>query len=365
MRETLFVRHGRLHYFFREIFKRLRVPAPDASKVADVLVAADLAGVESQGVSRLCFIANRLSSNLINPRPNLKVVHQAPAAATLDGDNGLGPVVAIAAMEIALSKAERSGAASVAVRRSNDFGMAGYYARMAVEKQMIGIAMSNAAPSVVPPYGTRPLYGVNPLSIAIPTVEGTSPFVLDMCTSASSRGKIEEARARNESLPEGWAVDESGRPATDPEVALRALRLLPLGSRPDTGSPKGFGLGLAVEILAGVLSGGAFGAELSGAEGAKPGVAKLGHFFAAVRIRSFGPWAPFRNRIAEMLGKITSSPASGAPRVYFPGELEYEIERRRRAEGIPLPPAVAGELQGMARGLDLHDAWEHLITGRK
>jgi LDH2 family malate/lactate/ureidoglycolate dehydrogenase len=361
--ETLYVRPGRLHYFVRETFKRFRVPAKEASKVADMVVAADLAGVESEGVARLAFHAERLSTGLVNPTPEIRIVHQTPGMATMDGGNGLGPVVAVAAMDLAISKAKRHGVAAVAVRRSNDFGTAGYYARMALPEQMIGLAMSNSAPIVVPTHGTRSILGTNPFAIAIPTAEGTSPFVLDMSTSVASKGRVEELAKSHEPLPEGWALDSSNQITTDPTKALEALRFLPLGSRFETGSHKGYGLGLAVDILCGVLSDGSFGLELSGADGPQPDVAKLGHFFAAIRIRAFGPFVRFRNRIDEMLKKLKST--SDSENIYYPGEPEYEIEQARRANGIPIPPDVASELEGLSRGLKLRDAWEHLLEGRK
>jgi LDH2 family malate/lactate/ureidoglycolate dehydrogenase len=363
--ETLYVRSGRLHYFVREIFKRLRVPATDASKVADMMVAADLAGVANEGVSRLPFHAERLSSGLVNPIPKIRVVHQAPSTATMDGDNGLGPVVATAAMEQAIHRAKRQGAAVVTVRQSNDFGMAGYYARMALSEQMIGIAMSNASPMVVPPGGSQAVLGTNPLALAVPAAESQPPFVLDISTSVASKGRVEEASENRESIPHGWALDSSGEPTTDPAVALEALRLLPLGSRPETGSHKGFGLGLAVDILCGVLSGGSFGRELTGAEGYRQAAAKLGHFFMALRIRAFGPYVNFRNRIDMMLRKLTSKKNSDAPRIFYPGEPEFEVEQLRRANGIPLPPDLARKLHGLASGLELEEAWEHLLESRK
>jgi LDH2 family malate/lactate/ureidoglycolate dehydrogenase len=283
----------------------------------------------------------------------------------MDGDNGLGPVVAEAAMELAVDKAKRQGVAAVAVRRSNDFGMAGFYARMALTQQMIGIASSNTSPRVVPPGGSRSMLGNNPLAIAIPAAEGTSPFVLDMSTSVVSRGKLEEAISRRESIPKDWALDSSGQPTTDPEKALQALRFLPLGGRPETGSHKGYGLALAIDILSGVLSGGAFGLDLSGAEGYKPAEAKLGHFFAAIKIRAFGPYVQFRNRIDQMLKRLTLKRDSSAARIYYPGEPEFEMEQHRRAEGIPLTPVVAAQLAGISNGLDLKEAWEHVLEGRK
>lgn len=366
MEATLYVRAGRLHYFVREVFKRVRVPPKDATKVADMMVAADLAGFEGEGVARLPFHAERLSSGLTNPAPNIKIIDQAPAAATIDGDNGLGPVVSQAAMELALAKAKRTGVAAVVVRRSNDFGMAGYYARLALPHQMIGIAMSNGSPMVVPPGESRAILGTNPVAIAIPGAENRSPFVLDMSTSVASRGRMESAKKRNKSIPEGWALDASGRSTTDPGAALEALRFLPLGSQPETGSYKGYGLGLAVDILCGVLSGGSFGHELSGAEGYQPAVAKIGHFFAAIRIRAFTPYVAFRNRIDVLLHKLTSRRSTEvSPRTYYPGEPEYETEQERRANGIPILPDVSIQLHRLASSLGLQEAWEHLLEGRK
>ena len=364
-RETIFVRHGRLHYFVREVLKRLRVPGAHASKAADVFVAADLAGIEGEGVGRLPFVARRITAKLIKPDANIKVAGVEEAVATIDGDNGLGHAIGVQAMELAVKTAKRYGVSAVAVRRSNDFGAAGYYARLALEEQLIGVAMSNAMPAMLPTYGAETALGTNPLAIAIPTEEGTPPFVLDMATTATSRPTLEEAIRLKETISPDVALDASGKPTTDPKTALEAMRLLPLGSNPESGSHKGYGLALAVDILSGVLSGGSFGKELAGAEGTHPSVAGIGHFFMAFRIRSFGPWVRFRNRIKEMMDSLVKTPASGAPRVYYPGEAEFAIEQDRRANGIPLEPRVADELEGLARERDIYDAWEHLVEGKK
>ncbi|MGH9461799.1 MAG: Ldh family oxidoreductase [Vicinamibacteria bacterium] len=315
MTEPLLVHPGKLHYFVREIFKRLRVPPKDASKIADVLVAADLAGVEGQGAARLSFHAGRLSARLVNPTPSLEVVEDKAGALTLDGDNGPGPVVGVKAMELAIRRAAKNGIAAVAVRNSNQPGMLGYYARMAVAEQMMGVAMNNDRPTIVPPGGTRPMYGTNPIAMAVPTKEGKGPFFLEFTTSSAGR--------------------------------------------------ENYGLGLVVDILSGVLSGGAFGEELTGAEGDHPAVARIGHFFAALRIESFGALAPFRERLDLMLKKLSFSGARGATRVFYPGEREYEAEEERRANGIPLSPPVCQELEGLARRFDLRDAWEHVLASRK
>jgi LDH2 family malate/lactate/ureidoglycolate dehydrogenase len=367
MPKTLFVRHGRLHYFIREVLKRLRLPAPHASRVGDALVAADLAGVEGEGSSRLPFFASRISAGLINPSGDIRVFRQdrEPACAVVDGGNAMGHVVGVRSMELAIELAKEYGIAAVAARNSNDFGMAGYYARLALAEQMIGIAVSNAAPAMVPTYGTRAVVGSNPLAIAIPSPEDDAPFVLDMATTATSRAELEDALRRKVKINNGLALDSSGEATRSPKTALEAMMLLPLGSRADTGSYNGWGLALAIDALAGALSGASFGRELAGAEGKHPGVAGIGHFFLAIRLRAFSPWVKFRNRFKEMLRQVTSAPAAGAPRIYYPGEAEFAIEQERRATGIPLDKGVASELEGLARRLDMRDAWEHLVEGKK
>ncbi|MGH9322971.1 MAG: Ldh family oxidoreductase [Vicinamibacteria bacterium] len=366
MTKTIFVRHGRLHYFIREVLKRLRVPAPHASKVGDAMVAADLAGVEGEGASRLPFFASRISAGLIKHAPDIKILlEEREATAVVDGDNGMGHVVGARSMEIALELARKYGVAAVATRHSNDFGMAGYYARLALAEQMIGIVVSNAAPAMIPTYGTTPMLGSNPIAIAIPAAEDEAPYLLDVATTVSSRASLEDALRRKEKLPPGLALDESGEPTRSPKVALSAMKLLPLGSAPESGSHKGYGLALAVDILAGVLSGGSFGRQLIGADGKHQDVAGIGHFFIVIRLDAFSPWLRFRNRIKDMLRQLTKAPAQGAPRIYYPGEAEFAIDQERRVTGIPLDPGVASNLQGLARSLDMRDAWDHLVEGKK
>ncbi len=365
MTETLYVRHGRLHYFVRETLKRLRLPATHASKIGDALVAADLAGVEGEGVARLPVFASRLSAGLINPNPDVQVSHQEEATATIDGDNGMGHIVASRSMELAMSLAKTFGVAAVAAKNSNDFGMAGYYARMALEEQMLAIVVSNDAPAMVPTYGKVPMLGSNPLAIAIPTAEDATPFVLDMATTATSRHRLEDAVRSGETIPPGLALDKSGNRTEDPKAALEAMALLPLGGSSEAGSHKGYGLALAIDILSGVLSGGAFGRHLAVAASGHGTVAGIGHFFIVVRLRAFGPWVRFRNGIKDMMRELTGTKAEGAPRVYYPGEAEFAIDQERRASGIPIHPDVVREIEGLARRLDIYDAWEHVMEGRK
>ncbi len=365
MSEILYVRHGRLHYFVREVLKRSRLPQAHASKVGDALVSADLAGFEGEGVRRLPYFANRISTGLINPSADVRVAHQEEATATIDGDNAMGHVVASRSMETAIGIAKTFGVSAVSARNSNDFGMASYYARYALEEQMVGIVISNSTPAMVPTYGASALVGSNPIAIAIPAAEGAPPFVLDIATTATSRHHLEEAARRGQPIPPGLALDASGEPTTDPKVALERLGLLPLGGQPETGSHKGFGLALAFEILSGILSGATTGPVTAAATDNRRDVAALGHLVIAIRLRAFGPWIKFRNAIKQMMDALKGAKAKGAPQIYYPGEAEFEIEQERRASGIPLDPQTAAELEGLSRRLDIHDAWEHLVEGRK
>ena len=162
----------------------------------------------------------------------------------------------------------------------------------------------------------------------------------------------------------GLALDAKGEPTTDPKTALEAMSLLPLGSGPETGSYKGFGLALAIDVLSGILSGGSFGRHVGGS-GSHRDVADVSHFFLAIRVKAFSPWVKFRNRLQDMTRQITGVKAKGAPRVYYPGEAEYAIEQERRATGIPIDRDVASELEGLARRFDILDAWEHVVEGKK
>jgi len=364
MAEPFLVHHGKLHYYFREVFKRLRVPARDASKVADVLVAAELYGIESEGAARVPAYLHRISSGLVNLTPRLKVTNETDSAATLQGDNGLGPVVAAKAMDLAILKAERTGIAAVAVRNSNHFGPAGYYARLALARDMMGIALTNGHPDVVPRPGAPPLVGANPLAIAAPTRSGRA-FVLDMATSSASPGKIEALHRRGEPIPKTWALDKKGSPTRDAGVALESLRLLPLGNDADGSSYKGFGLAVAVDVLCGVLSGGAFGLELAAGTAARPGVANVGHFFAAIKIKAFGSYPQFVSRNQEMLDRLVDPPGPRLAGLRYPGELQHETEEARRRDGIPLAPDVAKELARIGRSLGLQEAWEQLRSSRE
>ena len=336
-----------LHEFVERVLQKLNVPADDAERAADVLVQSDLRGVDSHGVARFgAYYVSGLLSGTINPRPTIKVLKETPATALIDGDAGLGMVVGTKAMTYCIRKAKQSGAAFVSVRNSGHFGMAGYYAMMALPHDMIGISLTQASPLVVPTHGRQPLYGTNPISVAVPANQ-ERPFVLDMATTTVARGKLEVAARKGQPIPLGWgALGKDGTPTTDPQEAIESRLMLPLGGLSETGGYKGYGLGLLVDILSGVLSG-------SG-PGSKVKERKVAHFFGALRIDGFRPADEFKAMMDDMIVTIKESQkVEGQDRIYIHGEKEFETEEERRKDGIPLHPAVVDSLRKIAAEVEV------------
>ena len=344
---------GALKRFVAAVLTKLGVAASDAGTVADVLVAADLRGIESHGVARLeSHYAGRLRSGVMNATAAIETVRETSTSILLDAGNGLGHPAGVRAMNAVMDKADAEGAAFGAVRNSNHFGIAGYYAMLALERDMIGIASTNSVRFGAPTFGRDILLGTNPLAFAIPARDEPA-FVLDFATTTVPRGKI-DVYARNEMpLEPGWAVDADGRETTDPQTALRGA-LLPLGGfGVESGGHKGFGMGLLVDILCGVFAGGAFGAAAPlPSDGPQPG--HVSHFFAAFKIDGFRDPAAFRTDMdAELRAFKDARKASGAERIYVAGEIEDETTRERRARGIPVHADVWDGLERLARELGI------------
>jgi len=339
-----------LKRFVGEVFVHLDVPEDEAHIVADVLVAADLRGVDSHGVARLKRYVKGIRGGLILPWTHTTIVQETPTTALLDGGNGMGQVVGKRAMTLCIEKAQRVGAAFVSVRNSNHYGIAGYYAMMALPYDMIGISLTNARPLVVPTYGCKPILGTNPIAIAVPAGQ-ERPFVLDMATSIIAHGKTEVAERQGEPLPPNVAVDAQGRPTRDAAWVRQHGGLLPLGGLRETGGHKGYGLSVAVDILSGVLSGANFSALITG----EPGLKSVGHFFGALRIDAFRPVDEFKAMMDEMIRTLKESDkAAGHDRIYIHGEIEYEMEEERRSKGIPLDPRVLAYMREIAAELGLN-----------
>ncbi len=334
--------------FSMKALQRAGMPEEDAQITAYLLVATDLRGVDSHGVAHLAsFYVSDIKEGLINVKPEMRVFNQAPSTATMDGDQGLGFVVGHRAMMEAIHRAEKTGSGFIAVRNSNHFGAAACYAMMALEHDMIGIAMTNGlTTSVMTPGSTKPAVDTNPLAVAVPAGK-KPPFVLDMATSVVAYGKLEIAQREGKSIPEGWAIDKEGKPITDPtERVIGEGGLLPLGGTPTLGGYKGFGLGVLVDILCGVLS----GSSASILKESIPAAKTTDHFFGALRIDSFLPVENFKKSMDEMIEAFEALPKlPGVKKIYAAGGYETEIEKDRKANGIPLHPKVIQELQELAK----------------
>lgn len=342
-----------LKRFVAEVLTKVGVSAEDAAIVADVLVAADLRGIESHGVARLeSYYVGRLRKGQMMPKPSVSVVRETATSIVMDGDNGLGHPVAKRTMERVIAKAQETGTAFGAVRNSNHFGIAGYYAMMTLDKDLIGICSTNSVRYGAPTFGRDILLGTNPFAYAIPT-QNEPPFVLDFATTTVPRGKIEVYNRKEKQLNPGWAIDENGHETLDPQTALKGA-LLPLGGFGiDNGGHKGYGLGLLVDILCGVLSGGAFGTDLPlPSDGPQPG--KISHFFGAIKIDGFRDVAGFKADMDRELRMFKDSQkAPGQQRIYVAGEIEYEKTIENRKNGVPVHVKVWDGLQKLAGELGL------------
>ncbi|WPU95089.1 Ldh family oxidoreductase [Mucilaginibacter sabulilitoris] len=342
-----------LRVFTQNIFLAIGCSTEHATLAADVLLRSDLRGIDSHGVARLSGYVRLWEKNRINATPNIQIAHETPTTATVDGDAGLGLVVAPFAMQVAIQKAEQYGSGWVSVRNSNHFGIAGYHALMAVEKDMIGFAMTNASPLVAPTYSSERLLGTNPMCYAFPAGH-YPPVVVDLATSAAANGKLEIAQRLGKQVPEGWIQDKKGNYTTDPHALKTGGALLPLGGDRDHGSHKGFGLSATVDILSAVLSGANYGpwvppfvAFLDPPE--NPVGKGIGHFVGAMRVDGFRPVDEFKasldNWIARFKTSVTVDPTQ---KVIIPGEPELEAEAHRATHGIPLVDAVAVDLNMLA-----------------
>jgi L-2-hydroxycarboxylate dehydrogenase (NAD+) len=333
---------AKLLRFVSACFEKLGVPGKDAAIAADGLVAADLRGVDTHGVIRFspdAWYVKWLREGSMTAKPNIRTISQSGSSALIDGDRGVGMVIGRQAMDIAIGKARESGVAMVAVRNSRHFGMSAYYSMQALPHDMIGIAMTNASRLVVPTFGREARFGTNPMSFAVPAGDEL-PFVLDMATTTAAAGKLELALRREHPIPVGWALNERAEATTDPRVAQKARRLLPLGGSRESGSHKGYGLAVLVEILCGVLSGTVTALN----QNQDP----RGHFFGAIRIDSFRPVQEFKRDMDQLIRELKQTPpVDGEDRVYVAGEIEFETEKERRRNGIPLMDSVLKGLRGV------------------
>ena len=338
-----------LKNFSADVFMHFGVGTDDAKQAADVLSRSDLRGIDSHGVARLHTYFDMLSLGRINPKPKIKIVRDKLSVAAVDGDNGLGLVVGPKANEIAMEKAEKYGSGWVSVCHTNHFGIAGYYPLKALERDLIGWAMTNSTKLVAPLWGAERMLGTNPIAIAFPG-DKEPPIVIDMATSAVAYGKIEIALRKREEVPKGWIVDNEGRDTTRPQAMIDGGAQLPLGSERELGGHKGYALAAMVDILSCVLSGANWGpfAPPFALRQEMPtrSVGKgIGHFFGAMQIDGFIDKAEFKKQIDDWIRVFRSTkPAPGTNGPLIPGDPEREAEEVRAREGVPVLKSVVAEL---------------------
>ena len=343
-----------LREFSTRVFRHLGVPKDDALQAAEVLAAADLRGIDSHGVARLHTYFDMLSEGRINPTPEVRVVHSLLSTATVDGDNGLGLVVAPQANRIAMDMAEKAGSGWVSVRNTNHFGIAGYYVLQALERDLIGWAMTNTTKLVAPLWGAERMLGTNPIAIAFPGKEEPA-IVIDMASCAAAYGKIEMARRRGEAIPDGWVIDSQGRGSTNPDDMVAGGALLPLGSTRERGGHKGYALAIMIDMLSGVLSGANWGPFAPPfalrQEIPKRSVGKgIGHFFGAMRIDGFIDGDSFKRQVDDYIRVFRATrPAPGTNGPLIPGDPEREAEQTRRENGVPVILPVVEELRDISQ----------------
>lgn len=351
----------KLRSFCTAALEKLGVSKEDASITANVLVEADLRGIDSHGVARMSRYVSGIQQGMMKPKANPRVVHQTPCTATIDADAGLGQPVSHWAMQLAITKAKENSLGFVAVRNSNHYGIAGYYAMMALAEDMIGICTTNTEVIVVPTFARNAMLGTNPIAIAVPAGK-ERPFVLDMSTSTVTRGKLEVYARLEKTISLNWATDEKGIATDDPARVIQNITnrsgggLLPLGGAlEESGGHKGYGLAMAVEIFSAVLSGALYADRVyPKTENGDPLPSGIGHFFGAMRIDAFRPKDEFKHDMDDLIHRLKNAPkAKGATRIFIHGEKEFEQAQKLEKLGIPVNPKVIEELRAIAKQLGM------------
>lgn len=329
-----------------------------AKLATEVLLNADLRGIDSHGIARLSGYLRLWEANRINAKPNIRVVHETPSTAVVDGDGGLGLVIAPYAMEVAMEKAKLAGTGWVAVRNSNHFGIAGYHAMKALSNDMIGMAMTNASPLVAPTFSVERLLGTNPIAVAIPA-DQEPPFVADFATTTAANGKLEILQRKNLDAPTGWIQKKDGSESTNAHELKDGGALIPLGSDREHGSHKGYCLGAWVDIFSAVLSGANYGPWVPPfvsflAPPSDPVGAGIGHFFGAMRVDGFRPADEFKSHMDNWIRRFRSAKTvDGVERVIIPGDPEREMTLERQKNGIPIIDKVIEDLTEVGQRLKI------------
>ena len=349
-----------LENFMREVFIGLGVPKEDANIIAEVLITSDLRGIESHGIQRCKMYYDRIRAGIYEVHTKIDTIKEGPTTALLDGNCGMGHVIAYKAMKLAIEKAKEYGLGAVAVRNSTHFGIAGYYSLMAIKEGMIGLAVTNARPSIPPTFGVEPMLGTNPLTIGAPTNEAF-PFLLDAATSIIQRGKVEVYERIDKKLPENTVINDKGEFLTDAGEVLQKMgekkaALLPLGGKgEETAGYKGYGYATVVELLSSALQEGIYLRDTIGIEEDGQKRLKVGHFFLAINTESFIGIDSFKRTAGDIMKDLRNSPKEpGAKRIYTAGEKEHLAYLERIKIGIPLNKSLQDDIKEMQRALNLN-----------
>lgn len=329
------VKADELRTIVGEVFHKRGMSERDGWIMADSIVHANMRGVDSHGALRVPHYATRVTNGSINPKPNTKIEKTGPSTAMIDGDDGFGHVTMVDAMDLAIEMAKESGVAWVGVNNSNHCGALSFFTQRAIDHQMIGIAITQTDAAVVPPGARKPFLGTNPLSVGIPSRTG-NPILLDMATSTVAGGHIYKARIDNREIPLNWALDSDGKPTSDPHKAVYWT--------PAAG-PKGFGIGIVIDVLTGIMCGGTFGLHIPPMYEQLERKRKLCHLAIAVDYRRFAGGDTLPDMVTQMVNELHQvEPAEGSDGAMAPGEPEYRNIQRREAEGIPLQDEVWEDL---------------------
>jgi L-2-hydroxycarboxylate dehydrogenase (NAD+) len=348
--------YQQLQSFCEAIFTKIGCSTTDAALATKVLLNADARGIDSHGVARLSGYVRLQKAGRVNPTPHFTVIHETLSTATLDADSALGLVSAPYAMQMAIEKAKHCGTGWVAVQNSNHFGIAGYHAMMALEHDMIGIAMTNASALVAPTFGKEKMLGTNPIAVAIPSGH-EAPFVADFSTTTAANGKLEILQRKNENTPSGWVQDQDGNETNDANILKKGGALLPLGSDREHSSHKGYALGSIVDLFCGVLSGANYGPWVPPFPAYIPMPQNMpgkgiGHFLGAMRIDAFRTADEFKKDMDQWIERFNATePIDPHQKVIIPGTPEREIEIERMKNGIPIIENVVEDLKKLGEEL--------------
>ena len=345
--------YGQLVQFAQSVFEKIGCSSEHAALASRALVSADLRGIDSHGVARLSGYVRLWEVGRVNAQPQIRIIHETPSTAVVDGDRGLGLIVATEAMQIAIEKAKLVGTGWVSVQNSNHFGIAAFHAMQAIEHDMIGWAMTNASPLVAPTFSKDRLLGTNPICVAAPAGE-EPPFVADLATTTAANGKLEILQRKNQDTPTGWVQDTDGNPANDPNILKQGGALLPLGGDREHGSHKGYALGSIVDLFSALLSGANYAPWVPPFPAYVPMPTEqpgkgIGHFLGAMRVDAFRPVEEYKMHMDHWIrGFRRATPIDPSQPVIIPGDPERAAEAERMVDGISLLTPVLEDLRQLS-----------------